>query len=276
MDTSKVAGKLANEILRFMKKHKRGIMTTSAIVGVGLTAYTAIRGTVDAQEKIDYEELTDDEFSELPIKEKAKIIGVSYVPMALAVGGTSAAIIGLHVSSNKTIKTLAGAAVTLQTLLNEYQNAAKEEKVDDVIRKNLMEKEAVKNQSPTDRLLSQEVRDSIRDRADGTDDNEVRCFYEDHIGMFEATNGEIRDAENAINRFFGYTGYVSINDFFQELGINKIIEGGDALGWSTDIAEKRGYDCIKTDHKLVHMDDGSEWIYLQFVNQPEKDVNTYI
>ena len=50
MDTSKVAGKLANEILRFMKKHKRGIMTTSAIVGVGLTAYTAIRGTVDAQE----------------------------------------------------------------------------------------------------------------------------------------------------------------------------------------------------------------------------------
>ena len=86
MDTSKVAGKLANEILRFMKKHKRGIMTTSAIVGVGLTAYTAIRGTVDAQEKIDYEELTDDEFSELPIKEKAKIIGVSYIPMALAVG----------------------------------------------------------------------------------------------------------------------------------------------------------------------------------------------
>ena len=62
-----------------------------------------------------------------------------------------------------------------------------------------------------------------------------------NISMFIITEKDIRDAENAVNRILSETGYVTLNDFFQELRRNKMIEGSDVEG-------KSGYD-------------GYEWTY---------------
>lgn len=51
-----------------------------------------------------------------------------------------------------------------------------------------------------------------------------------NISMFIITEKDIRDAENAVNRILSETGYVTLNDFFQELRRNKMIEGSDVVG----------------------------------------------
>lgn len=61
-------------------------------------------------------------------------------------------------------------------------------------------------------------------------------------------------------------GYVTINEFYEFLGISHI-DGGDMLGW--DACEEIFW--IDFDHRKITLDDGMECCYISTVFSPSED-----
>ena len=86
---------------------------------------------------------------------------------------------------------------------------------------------------------------------------------------------EIIDAEYQLNRKMALNDSVTVNDFYELLGIDPV-DFGDALGWSFGASESYyGYQWIDFTHELSVMDDGLECYILHMVYPPTADFMDY-
>lgn len=96
---------------------------------------------------------------------------------------------------------------------------------------------------------------------------EKRLFYDElSKRYFEASIEQVLAAEYHLNRNFMLRGYVTINEFYEFLGISHI-DGGDMLGW--DVCEEIFW--IDFDHRKITLDDGMECCYISTVFSPSED-----
>lgn len=214
------------------------ILACIGTIGVIGTAVLAVRGSKKADlvlEKIE---------SNATTVQKAIAVVPAYAPAIASGIGTITCIIGSSVLSRKQQSQILGSYAVLNNYYKRYRSKLIELKGEET---------------------DQEIRAAmVRDHAwfhpiDMSDVPDLKVtFYDERSGVtFQRYEREVIDAEYHINRIFVMQGGVSLNTYYEFLGLPKVPDG-DEIGWSC-MDEMYWIDF---EHKLItNQDDGGDDIY---------------
>ena len=238
-------------IRKALRKHSPEILTGIGIAGMMITTISAVKATPKALQLIDAREIEDDK--RLTKKEMVQTAWKCYIPTAVTgiasvtclIGGTS---VGLRRSA-----ALATAYRLSETALKEYQAKAVEvvgEKKEQAIRDAVAKEQLDKNPLGKNEVII-------------TGKGDVLCFEPLSGRYFQSTKEEIDRAVNNINRQMRYDMSVSLNEFYDSIGLSNC-DLGDKLGW--DIDQGKGY--IDLNYSTQLADDGTPCLVLGHRNPP--------
>lgn len=207
-----------------MSKHSPGILIGVGVTGMCTMTVLAVRATPKALKAIDAkkEELGVDKLTPM---ETVKATWKFYVPAAVSGVAGTACILGASSKYSKRNAMLATAYKLSETALSEYEGKVKEivgDKKEQHIREKVNE----------DRMQTTPV---TKSEIIVTERGNTLCFDSISKRYFKSDINHIKKAENILNKrmLHDICGYVSLNDFYDELGLDHI-EIGDDLGWNTD------------------------------------------
>lgn len=232
------------------------ILTGIAIIGVGATAILVAKATPKAIKALEEKDISPSEVMDKKL-EAAKAVAPVYAPAAVAAAVTIGCIVGSNTMTLKQQAAIAGAYGVLATQAKKYQDQIKKLFGPDADKKVVDEcvKESSKNLFAKEGSL---------------------LFYDEYSDeYFERTMLEVLDAEYQLNHRFIDEGFVTLNDFYELLGLPKTKVGGN-IGWSVDAGlAYYGYQWIDVEHQLTKLDDGLECYILAFVSNPTADYREY-
>lgn len=223
------------DVLKLMKVVKSGverkapeILTGIGIAGMATTVVLAVKATPKAMELIEQRELEiaerdDTDIRNLTAIETVKTAWKPYVPALLTgLGSTACLIGGISVSARRTAA-LATAYKISETALSEYK-----EKMIEVVGEK--KAQAIKEKIDGEKLEKDPVskREIII-----TEKGNTLCYDMLSGRYFKSDIEKIKKAVNEINRQLTYDFYVSLNEFYDELGLPDTKLGGE-LGWNLD------------------------------------------
>lgn len=204
-----------------LNRHSPEILTGIGIAGMITTTVLAVKATPKALRLLGEAEVKKGE--ELTKKEVVKTAWKCYVPAAVTCAASVACLIGassVHVKRNAV---LAAAYKLSETSLAEYREQVIEtigEKKEAAIRSKVHKKHIDENPVGRSEIII-------------TGNGESLC-YDHHSGRyFKSDIEKIRRAVNVINKQMLNENYVSLNDFYDELGLAPT-KLGEALGWNID------------------------------------------
>lgn len=216
-----LAAKLAERLVRTLKKHSPAIFTGIAVAGTFGAVALAVKATPKAEKLIEEkkEELGVERLS--PV-ETIKAAWKPYIPTAAVCITSAACGIASNAISAKRGAML-GAALTLsESALIDYQRKAvevvgesSEKAIREAVSKEKIEKKPV-------------VEEDVIDTKAG----EVLCFDSLSGRYFKSSSNIIKKAEYQINRSMLYEGFCSLNEFYGLLDLPSI-GLGDELGWNS-------------------------------------------
>lgn len=218
-------------------KHSPDILFWIGIGGMVSTVVNAVRVTPKALELIDKEkerktelnreESIENEYQEyavvdkLNFKDTVKVTWKCYVPVVVTGSLSMACLFGARSISMKRNAVLATAYGFSEAALSEYRDKVietigekKEKTIQDSIAEDHIKKNLVEN---TDIVLASKDDSPCYDVMLGT--------------KFSSSVDKIKKAQNTLNERLLSEMYVSLNDFYYELGV-KPIGIGDSLGWN--------------------------------------------
>lgn len=214
--------KLVESAKTAVSKHSPEILTGIGIAGMITTTVLAVKATPKALKLID-ECKKEEKVDKLSAVETVKVAWKCYIPAAVTGTASIACLIGASSVHAKRNAVLATAYKLSETALTEYKEKVVEtigEKKEKTIREAIDEDHIAKNPvSKNDVIVTDRGSTLCYDHLSG------RYFYSD-IEL-------IKRAVNEINRTMLTQMYVSLNDFYDELGL-KHTRLGDELGWSID------------------------------------------
>lgn len=228
-------GDLWKLFLRFADEKTPEILTGLGVLGVFQTARMAYKAGPKGKEimeakKQDLKDTSPDDHAAKRavvgemVKEMTPVVGP---PIAMGVA-TSACILGSHHVSSRRIAAISAAYSITETALKDYQEKTVEllgkKKAQD-IREAISKDKVAKN--PPSQGSSQIIM---------TSDGDVLCF-DSYSGRYFRSNAQkIGSAINRMNHNLRNEMYISLNDFWIDLGI-PTLPMGDEFGWNID-------DCI--------------------------------
>lgn len=177
-----------------------------------------------------------------------------YIPTAITFVASAACLIGAHSVSAKRSAVLATAYSLSETALSEYQNKVtetigekKEREIRDEIAKDHVNKDPV---SKSEVIITEK----------GT----TLCYDNVCGRYFKSDIDKIRQIINELNRRLMSEMYISLNEFYYELGL-KSTEMGEDLGWNAD----DGF--IEVDFSSTLADDGTPCLVVNYNYAPRWD-----
>ena len=244
---------------RFLKKNSANILTVTACIGVAGTAILTSKATIKAIYILDT--IPDEELS------KKNIIANTwkcFIPPAIVGIGTIGCIVGSNALNTHMRAQLSKAYNLLSQSYFAYRDQVKEiygeeghNKVIDGIMKHKCENRYIYTQS----FFSNDTLNF-----DTEDPDKIRTFYDQYSNRYyETTIAKQYEAEYHFNRNYVMGGNLSINDYYDMLGLEKI-DGGDSVGFSTFYDDIYWVDFS---HHTVYLDDGMEILTVDFVFGPE-------
>lgn len=269
---------IAKNLRTAMKKHSPEILTGIGIAGMVTTTVLAVRATPKVLSLIDDEVYTRYEKSEskeefiewlgidtgsytwkdrrkvlTPI-EIVRITWKCYIP-SIVIGGVSiCCLIGASSVNFRRNAALATAYTLSESALKDYQEKVietigekKEQSVKDAIAKDKLE------QNP---IVSREV--IITEKGNTLCYDVISCRY------FRSDIDKIKKIENELNRRMRDDMYISLNDFYYELGLSNSSMGDD-LGWNID----DGYIDLNFSSQLA--EDGTPCLVINYQLAPRYD-----
>lgn len=250
-----------NKLLRssglFLKKHSPTILTCIGAVGTVATAVVAVRATPKALSLL--ENAKEEKGEELTKLETVRIAGPAYIPATLIGVTTVACIFGANVLNKKQQASILSAYTLLDQSYKNYKAKIKELYGDEAEEK-------------VNEAIAQDYYEGRYIQPEG----EKKLFF-DKFSMryFESTIEDVQRAEYKLNRDFEMKDAVSINEFYEYIGVEPV-ENGDRYGWSTDSCfEMYGNAWIDFDHHLTTLDDGLECYILSFPFEPVYNFDNY-
>ena len=233
-------------------KHSPEILTGIGIAGMITTTIMAVRATPKAlilieerKEEIDVDKLT-------PV-ELIKTTWTCYIPAAITGGLSIICLIGASSVNARRNAALATAYTLSESALKEYQEKVietigekKEQTVRDAIAKDRIDKNPVSS------------REVII-----TEKGNTLCYDAISGRYFKSDIDKLKKAENELNRRMRDEMYISLNDFYYEIGLNPIGIGND-LGWNID----HGYIELKFSSQLT--DDGNPCLVIDYQVVPSR------
>ena len=252
---------LIKDVKMKMSKHSPEILTGIGIAGMIATTIMAVRATPKALE------LIDDKKEELDIHPSEKLHPIDvvkatwkcYVP-ATVTGVTSVAcLIGASSVNARRNAALATAYNLSATALADYK-----EKVIETIGEK--KEQAVRNKVAEEKINKEPVNQSaIIVNANGN----TRCFDTITKQRFTSDIEAIKRVVNELNRrMVNGEDYVSLNDFYSEIGMQPVSIGED-LGWNVT----RGL--IEIDFSAQLDTDGVPCIVLDYAVAPKRGFNRW-
>lgn len=223
-----------------LKKYSPLVLTTLGSVGVITTSVLTAKATIKAKELV--EKVEKDADCKLTLKDDTvdiiKIAWKPYIPAVISGAATISCIFGAHFLNRKTQASLASAYALLSNSYKEYVEKSKE----------LYGENAEKE-------IHSAVAKSKYDRTFILADTDEHLFFDyQSMRYFETTFDDLKRAEDFVNQEFAASGYVHLNTFYEALGIDKLKNFGDSMGWSSF----DDYFEIEFEHERIIMDDGLE------------------
>jgi hypothetical protein len=188
------------------------------------TTVLAVRATPKALELLE-EKKNEDWVDELSPLEVVKAAWKPYVPAAVTGIASVACLIGASSVNAKRNAALATAYKLSETALSEYREKVIEtigEKKEKTVRDKVAEERVKKNPVSKSEVVV-------------TNNGTTLCFDPISARYFKSSIDKIKRAENELNKqmLHDISGYVSLNDFYDELGLDHTSVGDD-LGWNVD------------------------------------------
>lgn len=243
---------------RVLTKYSPGILTGIGITGMIGATFMAVKATPKALYLIEAKK-EESEVEELTPVETIKTCWKCYIPATLTTVLSAVCLIGASTVSAKRNAALATAYSISEAALREYQ-----EKVVEVVgeKKEKAVRDAVaKNQIERDPVTKSEV--VI------IDSNSNTLCYEPLSGRyFKSTIDKIKKAEIKLDRQMIQEMYVSLNDFYWEIGLDGT-DLGDQMGWNLS----KGYMYLSFSSQLA--DDGTPCAVIVYGIPPVYDYQNY-
>ena len=243
---------------RVLTKYSPGILTGIGITGMIGATFMAVKATPKALYLIETKK-EESEVEELTPVETIKTCWKCYIPATLTTVLSAVCLIGASTVSAKRNAALATAYSISEAALREYQ-----EKVVEVVgeKKEKAVRDAVaKNQIERDPVTKSEV--VI------IDSNPNTLCYEPLSGRyFKSTIDKIKKAEIKLDRQMIQEMYVSLNDFYWEIGLDET-DLGDKMGWNLS----KGYMDLSFSSQLA--DDGTPCAVIVYGIPPVYDYQNY-
>lgn len=243
---------------RVLTKYSPGILTGIGIAGMIGATFMAVKATPKALYLIETKK-EETEVEELTPVETVKTCWRCYIPATLTTVLSAVCLIGASTVSAKRNAALATAYSISEAALREYQ-----EKVVEVIgeKKEKAVRDAVaKDQIERDPVTKSEV--VI------IDSNSNTLCYEPLSGRyFKSTIDKIKKAEIKLDRQMIQEMYVSLNDFYWEIGLDGT-DLGDKMGWNLS----KGYMDLSFSSQLA--DDGTPCAVIVYGIPPVYDYQNY-
>lgn len=215
---------ITKDIRKFASKRSPEILTGIGIAGMITTTILAVRATPKALELIE-EQKEEESVDELSSFEVVKVAWKPYIPAMVTCIASTACLIGASSVNTKRNAALATAYKLSETALSEYRDKVVEtigEKKERIVRDKVAEERVKKNPVSKNEVIV-------------TGNGKTLCFDPISGRYFMCSIETIKKAENTLNKqmLHDISGYVSLNEFYDELGLDHTSVGDD-LGWNTD------------------------------------------
>lgn len=218
-----------SSLSKFMTKNSASILTGLGVAGLIATAILAIKATPKAIDMIDEAEFekcneTEDDEAILTKKEVVKAAWKCYIPTVITGACSIACIIGSNSVNIKRNAALGAAYELSRVALQEYKNKVVETVGEETGKK--IERSVVKDK------MDRKVSDKDSDKTVVImDNNDILCYDVMNDRYFPSNANKIKDAVSEANIRLSNEDYISLNDFYDELGIHHT-GMGDELGWN--------------------------------------------
>lgn len=207
--------------VRFVSKNSPTILTILGATGVISTTVSAVKATPKALEKIKLEE--DYQRKELTKLEVVKLVWPDYIPTAVMGGLTIGCLVSLNSIHAKKYAALASVYSLTDATLREYQKKVKEsigEKKEQRIQEEIQQEKIIKDPPTESNVIF-------------TGDGEHLCRDMYSGRYFKSDINKVKQAAIIINSNLQQDDFVSLNDYYYELGLENV-DLGDELGWSSE------------------------------------------
>lgn len=254
--------KLFKEVQTFATKHSPELLTGIGIAGMITTTVLAVKATPKALTlmKDKQEELYPDSTQKLTPVETVKTTWKCYLPAAITGVTSVACLIGASSVNARRNAALATAYNLSATALAEY----KEKVIETVGEK---KEQTIRDKVAEERIKKEPVNNSAI-IVSGT--GNTRCFDTITKRRFISDIEQIKRIVNELNRrMINGDDYISLNEFYYELGLTDGCDVGDELGWNVT----RGL--IEIDFSAQLDADGVPCIVLDYAVAPKRGYNSY-
>ena len=242
-----------DSLKRTTSKHSPQILTGLGVAGLVTTTVLAIKATPKAVRLVEEEAYERKE--ELTPMEVVKVTWKCYIPTAISMSTSIACILFSSSVHRKRNAALAAAYKLSETALIEYRDKVVEtigEKKEKTVREKIAE-DKVKNNPPTQNTIIMT-------------DSGAELFLEPVSGRyFKSDMEKIRRIENECNKkmLHDINGYMSLNDFYDELGLEHSSIGYE-LGWNS-------YNLLEIDYIPQLLEDDKLCVVLEYTTGPKCD-----
>lgn len=236
------------------------VLTAASAVGVVATAVVTAKCTTKAERilsrtRTDYGGVS---------KETVLDICKCYTPAIACMTATVVCIVSNGVLTYKQQKALTAACMLAREGLSRYQSKVKElygvkthqRIIDELVKEDLDEVHMT-----TSGFFGEDSLDF-----DGVSDDEpIHTFYDEFSDRyFDSTIEHVLQAEYHLNRNWALGADITVNDFYQFLGLCPL-EDGEKLGWSWEM----GIAWIDFNHRVVHKN-GEKVLMIEMVFTPSE------
>lgn len=246
---------IAKGVRTAMKKHSPEILTGIGIAGMITTTVMAVRATPKALVLIEDKKIENDTDKLTPV-ETIKATWTCYIPAAITGGLSIICLIGASSVNARRNAALATAYTLSESALKEYQEKVIEtigEKKEQSIRDSI-----AKDRIEQDPVTSKEV--II------TEKGNTLCYDSISGRYFKSDIDQLKKIENELNRRMRDEMYISLNEFYCEIGLNPTSIGDD-LGWDID----HGYIELSFSSHLA--DEGTPCLVIDYQVAPRYKYN---
>ena len=258
MDNSKMKAFFKNAQSK-VSKHTPEILIGVGIAGMITTTVLAVKETPKALKLIEDKKKLEQKDELTPV-EVVKTTWKCYIPAVTTGVLSTACLIGASSVSARRNATLATAYKLSETALTEYREKVVEtigEKKEKTVRDKVAEEKVKKNPVSKNEVLVTEKGNTL-------------CMDALSSRYFTSDIEKIRKAENDINKRMLSESYVSLNDFYSEIGLSSM-ELGDDLGWNVD---RDGLLEIYFTSTIT--DDGRPCIVMNYEVAPKYDYSKFL
>ena len=245
---------LVTSTRQFVSKRSPEILTGIGIAGMISTTVLAVKATPKAMDLIEMKK-KEEWMDKLSPVEIVKVAWKPYIPAIVTCVASTTCLIGASSVNAKRNAALATAYKLSETALSEYREKVIEtigEKKERAVRDKVAEERVKKNPVSKNEVIV-------------TGNGKTLCFDPISGRYFMSSIEMIKRAENTLNKqmLHDITGYVSLNDFYDEIGLDHTSVGDD-LGWNTN-------QLIDIEFSSQLNDNGEPSVVLDYLVAPRYD-----